>query len=414
MNNIKPSSFVNKFLWVLFVAWPLCIFNLHAANTLIVGNKTSINGTGGPTGDGYSTATFSAGANQIVIARASSLQPSNLKIQLGETDTAANGNTGLIYCTAGMGSHLTLKSHFIAAPYTYAGHQLFKTNVPGLYFTMRMYNLSSYKTDSTDNFYIGDVAEQSLNLQSQTCAAAGGGYDPIGGLLAYIDIEFYNDASFNPDTTGSIALLSDTSYHYSITNPSPGGTLFSKTIYQTFNLANVTLSSPTCTAAVLSGSSVTGGDTVGLGEYSSKEVIDGVDGIPFAIELQNCYRVSNVEVKMTTNTPAISAASLLGNTLTANAASGVGVEVKGESNSRYPEVILIPNNASSVYKAYVESADTTNGIIGTGSDSDGNGQPDGSPANQTLNFTATLKQDGNQQITGGDFKATAVFSITYP
>lgn len=108
---------------------------------------------------------------------------------------------------------------------------------------------------------------------------------------------------------------------------------------------------------------------------------------------------------MTTGAPAMSA-TLLGNSLTANAANGVGVEIKGLSNSHYAEVALIPNNANSVYKAYVDTTDASNGIIGSGAS--------GSAANQTLNFVATLKQDNNQQIRAGDFKATAVFSITYP
>ncbi|MEN1932950.1 hypothetical protein P4909_08295 [Escherichia coli] len=69
-------------------------------------------------------------------------------------------------------------------------------------------------------------------------------------------------------------------------------------------------------------------------------------------------------------------------------------------------MVLKPNDASSIYKAYGDNPETSNGIIGSNAS--------GSPADQTLNFTATLKQDGNQQIRGGDFKATGVFSITYP
>ncbi|WP_245394506.1 hypothetical protein [Escherichia coli] len=43
---------------------------LHSANTIIVGNKTysgSTENNSGPQGDGSATATFSTGANQIVI-----------------------------------------------------------------------------------------------------------------------------------------------------------------------------------------------------------------------------------------------------------------------------------------------------------------------------------------------------------
>ncbi|EHQ8141104.1 fimbrial protein [Escherichia albertii] len=409
---MNPPLFAQLKHWrrMMLVLLFCCPYSLHAANTLVVGSKTTVDGGGttknrGPSADGNATSMFTAGANQIVIAHSGGLQYSNLKLQL-QADTAGNGNTGAIYCApGGMGGPITLESHFVKAPYSYGGHQLFKTNMTGLYFTMRMYNIYSYATTSTDDIYIGDAAQQSLNLRSTSCASSLGWYLQLGGIVANIDISFYNDATFDPDATGSISLLSDTSYHYSLKNLSPGGGLVTHTIYQSYNLANITLSTPTCSSAILAGNTVSKGDTVALGEYSPKEIIDGVAGIPFAINLQNCYRVTNVELKMTTGAPAMSA-TLLGNSLTANAANGVGVEIKGQSNSHYAEVTLIPNDANSVYKDYVNTADTSNGIIGSGAS--------GTAANQTLNFVATLKQDNNQQIRGGDFKATAVFSITYP
>ena len=404
MNTVRvlPNALM-FFIGLLLLS--LTTGSLHAAPTLIVGDKSGSNTYRGPSGNGYATTAFSVGANQIIIARASGLQPSNLILKLGATDTA-NGNTGMIYCSVSMGNPLTLESHFVASPYSYNGHQLFRTNVTGLYFTMHMYSMRSFLTTSTDDFYVGDQKQQALTFRNNYCSTTAGEYLAVGGFIAYIDIEFYNDATFNPDTTGAISLLSDASYHYSITNLNPGGILFSKYIYQTFNLSNVTLSSPTCTAAVLSGNSVQG-DTVSLGEYNPRDVVDGVAGIPFAINLQNCYRVNNIEVKMTTGAPAMSAA-LLGNSLTteANAANGLGVEIKGKSNSHFAEVVLHPNDTNSVYKAYGDTTDSSNGIIGNGAS--------GTAATQTLNFVATLKQDNNQQIRGGDFKATAVFSITYP
>lgn len=406
---------MNRFLllnWgkILLLLLPLYSGYLQAANTLIVGSKTTADGSGtsknkGPAGDGYSTTTFTTGNSQMVIGRATTLQYSNIKLQL-QADTAGNGNTGALYCApGGMGGPITLESHFLKAPYVFNNHQLFKTNIQGLYFTMRMYNLWSYATSSPDDFYVGDAAQQTLNLHSTSCPSDLGWYQQLGGLVSNIDIDFYNDATFDPNASGSIALLSDTTYHYSLKNLSPGGNLNTHTIFQTFNMGNVTLTSPTCSSAILSGSSVSNGDTVGLGEYSSQEVIDGLNGVPFSIVLKGCYRVTNIDVKLTTGAPAVST-SLLGNSLTTDAASGVGVEIKGESNSHYPEVVLKPNDASSIYKAYGDNPETSNGIIGSNASD--------SPADQTLNFTATLKQDGNQQIRGGDFKATGVFSITYP
>ncbi|MEN1932952.1 hypothetical protein P4909_08305 [Escherichia coli] len=83
---------------------------------MIVGSKTTSDGSGinknrGPAGDGYSTTTFTTGNSQIVIGRATTLQYSNIKIQL-QADTAGNGNTGgHLLCTRGDGRpHFTGKS----------------------------------------------------------------------------------------------------------------------------------------------------------------------------------------------------------------------------------------------------------------------------------------------------------------
>ncbi|ALR75488.1 fimbrial protein [[Enterobacter] lignolyticus] len=387
---------------------------LHAADTLVVGNNTydgTMTNNKGPKGDANVTASFVAGANTIVIPRATSLQPSNIKLHIS-SDTGGNGNLGMIYCAAGgFGGPIYLYPQLLSSGYTYNNHKLFKTNVQGLYYTMHMYHLWSYATSSNLDFYIGDNGQASYpldDLHSTSCSdGKTSDYQTLGGLVSDIDIEFYNDQTFNPNTTGSISLVSNgTPYLYYLHNPNPGGALSSgsRYIYQSVNLSNVYLSSPTCTTAILTGKTVTK-DTVSLGEYSPQQIIDGATGVPFSIELQGCYRVSNIEVKLMTGAPAASA-SLLGNSLTSNNAGGVGVEIKGQSNSHYAEIAMKPNDASSVYKAYNDGTDSTNGIIGSGGS--------GTPASQILNFTATLKQDGNQQIRGGDFKAVGVFSMTYP
>lgn len=415
MDKIKKHSGSTQWRRGLLI---LLLGYIHCANasndTLIVGSKDMNGGTtsnnGGPAGDGYATNIVSSGgASQLVIPRAANLQSSNITLSLGRVDTSQKGGTGVLYCAqGGTMSPITLTSHFVPAPVAAPeGHKLFKTNITGLYFRMHMTNVSSWKVSSDVDIYVGDSEQQSLALipEHTICEAPEGSYVSVGGFGSDIKVEFYNDNTFNPGTTGSVELLSNGPYHYELTNLSPGNGIFSKSIFQKFDLTNITLSSPTCQTATLSGNSVTNGDTVSLGEYSPKEVIDGANSVPFSINLQNCYRVTNIEVKLTTASPATSP-SLLGNTLTTNNARGVGVEIKGATNSHFPETILEPNNISSVYKAYADTADASNGIIGTGAD--------GTPGSQVMNFTATLKQDGNQQIVGGDFKATATFSITYP
>ncbi|MEN1977116.1 hypothetical protein P4907_00380 [Escherichia coli] len=201
---------------------------MQAANTLIVGSKTTSDGSGinknrGPAGDGYSTTTFTTGNSQIVIGRATTLQYSNIKIQL-QADTAGNGNTGVIYCAlGGWAAPFHWKVILSQAPTSIIITSFSKPTCRGLYFTMRMYNLWSYALTSSEDFYIGDTNPYSLNLHSTICAKSLGWYQTLGGLVASIDIDFYNDATFDPNASGSVALLSDTTYHYSLKNQSPGG-----------------------------------------------------------------------------------------------------------------------------------------------------------------------------------------------
>lgn len=241
--NTQLFSRFKRWCLTLLVLLPFYSGCLHSADTIIVGDKSysgSTNNNAGPQGDGNATATFSTGANQIVIPTSAGLQSSNLRLQLGSMDSASSGN-GLIYCGAGgMGTPLTLESHFVDAQVSADGHKLFKTNVQGLYFRMHMYRVSSFKTTSSSDIYIGDTPQQTLTLipDSSVCVANQGKYTAIGGLVSKIDIEFYNDGTFNPNTTGSIALLSNKGYHYSVTNAAPGGALTSHSIYQTFNMGN--------------------------------------------------------------------------------------------------------------------------------------------------------------------------------
>ncbi|MEO3989985.1 fimbrial protein [Pseudocitrobacter cyperus] len=99
--------------------------------------------------------------------------------------------------------------------------------------------------------------------------------------------------------------------------------------------------------------------------------------------------------------------TLLANTLTTDsAASGVGIEIQGKSTSISKQMVIVPNDASSVYRDYQPEIDTTNGIYGKGGT--------GVPLARTLHFQATMMRDGTSVISPGDFKATAIFSVTYP
>ncbi|HCN5545450.1 TPA: fimbrial protein, partial [Escherichia coli] len=195
-------------------------------------------------------------------------------------------------------------------------------------------------------------------------------------------------------------------YLYSFKSYGAGQYISSDYIYIDFNLVNLHITLPTCFTSVLTGPTVSG-STVNLGEYTAGQISsNSASPVPFDISLQNCIRIRNIEAKMTSTKVGISNRQLLGNTLTSSdSATGVGVLIEGLPNSVHSQkIILEPNNNSSVYKDYESETDSSGGIY---PEKDrGTSQP--------LHFQATLKQDGSNQITPGEFKATSTFQITYP
>ena len=89
--NTQLFSRFKRWCLTLLVLLPFYSGCLHSADTIIVGDKSysgSTNNNAGPQGDGNATATFSTGANQIVIPTSAGLQSSNLRLQLGSMDSA--------------------------------------------------------------------------------------------------------------------------------------------------------------------------------------------------------------------------------------------------------------------------------------------------------------------------------------
>lgn len=139
-----------------------------------------------------------------------------------------------------------------------------------------------------------------------------------------------------------------------------------------------------------------------MGDYSPAQIKNGATAVPFDITLQNCIRVRNIETKLKSNKVGSVSKELLANTLTGNdAAKGVGVLIEGLKNTKSAQMVLKPNDSTSVYKDYETEDDTTGGIY-----------PDkGNGTSQPLHFQATLKQDGNIAIEPGILKPPALFRL---
>lgn len=106
-----------------------------------------------------------------------------------------------------------------------------------------------------------------------------------------------------------------------------------------------------------------------------------------------------------TSTTVAKTPTLLGNILTSNKATGVGLEISGAANSYSQQMVMIPNDTTSIYNDQRDTSSDDN-IYGS--------SENGVVQSQTLNFLATLKRDGTQQIGSGNFKANGIFTIDYP
>lgn len=246
----------------------------------------------------------------------------------------------------------------------------------------------------------------SVTDKGQICSNAainGTNYNSLGGLSYYAAITFYTDQTYTPSSS-KIELLKNSDYHVRIWNENPGAGISSYYQNVTFDISAVTVAEPTCTTQpVASGSSVSG-STVNLGSYSPNDIINGATAVPFSIQLAGCKGLRNINVTLASTTVATDA-TLLGNILTLNQATGIGLEIRGAANNYSTETLIIPNESTSVYNDQRDTASDDN-IYGA--------SENGKVQTHTLNFLATLKRDSNQKIGSGNFKANGIFTLDYP
>ncbi|WES68838.1 fimbrial protein [Superficieibacter sp. HKU1] len=405
----------------------LCItpVSIAGSKTFVAGDDSGSNDELGPRGDGRANLTYALGSGSSLVFyknTSPTATPANVILKYNQIDTGHDvGGNGFVYCTLhnnASGERMKLTHSMVPANKTYGGHQLFKTNIQGLYYNITIANFRTYRaliTAPAGITYIGDSAytELTFNDNENLCDSKQDPsrktprYQIYGGITADITIEFFTDNTFSATTGETIELLSSSSdYLFKYHTDGAGVEIRNRSIYVKFNMANVSITEPTCFTSIVSGDTVVNGNEVQLGNHSPQSISDGLADVPFAIELKNCIRIRDIEVKLKTNISGRDA-TLLGNTLTdSTAAAGVGVQIQGEATTKSSKMVMKPNDITSVYKDYEDEIDTSNGIFGGGAE--------GTPTSQTLHFLATLKPDSNIAIIPGNFKASAVFSVSYP
>ncbi|MDR4046888.1 MAG: fimbrial protein [Citrobacter sp.] len=371
---------------------------------------------GGPTRDGTKKFIYPTGRT-VYFSRTTELAPANVTINWNANHGSSTEDDSL-FCNVsaqGTGNPLSLESGLVSAG-SYGGVEIFKTNITGLYFSLALRSFSAYthKVDAISNplSIRSGVMHNALTLSdADGCGGPNGpdknpnstNYYTWGGLGFYAAITFYTDQTYTPSSS-TISLLKTGNYHVRIWNENPGAGITGYYQNVTFDISAVTVAEPTCTTQpVASGSSVSG-TTVNLGSYSPNDIINGATAVPFAIKLAGCKGLRNINVTLASTTVATDT-TLLGNMLTLNHATGVGLEIRGAANNYSPQTLMIPNESTSVYNDQRNTSGDDN-IYGA--------SENGKVQTHTLNFLATLKRDSNQKIGSGNFKSNGIFTIDYP
>lgn len=407
------KSLYTRIVLVLFVLSCYFPFTQAANQTFVLGGSAYDHADGGPLGDAAETDRYSSGRS-VYFSRTSVLAPANVVINWNYDHSGSNSGDNALYCTSsaeGTGNPLSIESGLVSAG-SYGGVDIFKTGTPGLYFslTLRSFGSATGTKGTPASINIKDGIMHNILVMTNnnrrcpdSTAENTPNYDTVGGLGFYSAITFYTDQTYTPGAS-TINLLQKNNFHVRIWNENPGAAVRSYSLNVTYDISTVTVSEPTCiTQPSASGNSVNG-TAVDLGRYSPKDIINGAKTVPFSINISNCRGLRNINVTLTSTTLGKDK-TLLGNNLLMDAASGVGVAIHGMVNNYNPQMLLIPNEATSVYNDQRNTSGDVN-IYGD--------KETGKAQNQTLNFQATLKQDSGQHITSGNFKANGTFTLDYP
>ncbi len=324
------------------------------------------------------------------------------------------GTPGALYCRRdGNSTKLKVDHGYGAAFGSVDGHPIWKTSVPGLYFSIEISRVFLPMTANlqpsspfwlTGQFVIqGTTTDESCDDER---AAGEGKVILMGGVQMGFNVYLYADETFTPATSlADLRFYERGGYDFRIYNDDVSGLGSGHSIKYILNLSGFNMTWPTCAANSVTSKGKTG-YTVDLGSYYPQAILkDQTETVPFTINLKSCRYVSNIEVKLNSNNVGTQDKTLLGNGATETPASGVGVQIKGLKNKVSEDMVLVPGDSASIYK-------DTNPLPSSSGNRNDNSDP--GSATKDLNFNATLKQDGDATIMPGKFKATGRFTLTYP
>mgnify|MGYP000074597444 FL=1 len=207
------------FRYFLFLALCSCCYtaSVGAANNVsyVVGNNAGVGPSDqkwketGPNADIIVKFRYGSGTNNLVFYKPTQLSPTGVSLKWAQLDSASGG--GFLYCNRSgnaSGTPMSIENKMVDSGKSYGGHKLFKTSVPGLYYTLAISNIWSTYTSTDINpsgMYIGDSTEQYFNWRGESeqtlywsCNNANSTkkYWAVGGVMQTLTIEFYTDTNF--------------------------------------------------------------------------------------------------------------------------------------------------------------------------------------------------------------------------
>lgn len=249
------------------------------------------------------------------------------------------------------------------------------TNIPGIYFTAKIYSdagggfFKGSDSSSDDGWVVVEADHNDERWKNKT-------------WKALIHIFQYN-YEFSGNTSGVTTLTPKTSF--SLGQMAIGDRTDRTNKPWTFNVTPSSFQIPiittTCQAAALSD----GSTNIDLGDYMLADFNQSTRTQDVTVQLKGCNNLFGVDVKITSNKTTGSGNVLLGNTLTTNAASGVGVQLMSGFSQ------LIPNSPIETRYNFNTGSNTTANVF---------------------DFTAQLVKDGNP-MKAGEFKAAATVLMSY-
>ncbi len=182
-----------------------------------------------------------------------------------------------MFCN-GSGNHtyLQLTHNYISAGKSYNGHPLYKTSIPGFYFTIEMTFLQPAENMTSSTFWFDKTSTPITSEFTEFPSACSrtNVYSNLGKLMYGLKIYAYVDSDFAPTEAQlqSFTLSKNGDSDFYIDNPGSGLSNYK----MKFNLAATGLKAvwPTCSASTISGTNVSG-STVKLGSFYPKQIMEG-------------------------------------------------------------------------------------------------------------------------------------------